>query len=203
MRRITGLFFAIVLLTITASAQNNFTVYGGAGGGLSRGLGFNQGDFALDGGADIYHKKMFGEAEVGWDSANLFVLQDGTTLRFHALAMYHGKEHWWFGGGVHYAHVLHEPLDPAHEYWPVAAAMYQKSRFRINNEYLFPVGNRFMTGPLCDMRYRVWKGLYYRERFGLFFYHDLNQPPNPPHWRGGEADFGAIYVFHDRREPLQ
>lgn len=198
MKLITGLFFAIALLVTNGLAQENYTIYGGPGGGFSHGLGFNEANFNIDGGADVFRNKMFGEGEIGWDSANLQFFNAGTTLRLHGLVMYHGKEHWWFGGGVHYAKVISEPTDTLQKLWPVATAMYQKGRFRINNEYLFPVGNYYMTGPLIDMRYRIGKGFYYRERFGLFFYHDHNQVTPPPFYRGGEADFGILYVFHDR-----
>jgi hypothetical protein len=197
MRTITGLFFSILLLVTISSAQDKYNFYGGPGGGFSKGLGFYTGDFTIDGGLDVFHNKFFGEGEVGWDSANLQIFDAGRTLRVHGFVMYQAREHWWFGGGAHYARVLSEPTDPLQKLWPVASAMYQKGRFRINNEYLFSVGNLFMTGPLIDMRYRIGKGFYYRERFGLFFYHDRNSVTPPPFYRGGEADFGVIYVIRD------
>jgi hypothetical protein len=199
--KVASLVFVLALLVPGASAQMNYSVYGGPGGGFSRGLGFYESDFTLDGGADVFHNKLFGEAEIGFDSANLQFLNAGRTLRVHGLFMYQAKEHWRLGGGLHYAKVIGEPDYSLQKLWPVAAAMYERGRFRINSEYLFPMGSYIMTGPLGDMRFRIGRGFYYRERFGLFFYHDRGTTGSP-FYRGGEADFGVIYVFHDRSDPL-
>jgi hypothetical protein len=199
MKVIARLIFVAALLAALCSAQTRITGYGNLGAGFSRGLGFNTGDFALDGGANFYHDKYFGEGELGWDSADLTLFRDGKTLRAHGLFMYQAKEHWRFGGGLHYSRVLGEPNDRLSQYWPVAAAMYERRRFRIDNEYLFSVGSHLMTGPLADMRVRIRKNVYFRERFGLFFYHDRGLVASPL-FRGGEADFGIMYVFHERPE---
>lgn len=199
MKLIAGLVLFAALLAPVCSAQTHTTFYGDGGGGFSHGLGFNTGDFAVDGGLNFYHDKYFGEGEVGWDSADLTLFQSGTTFRAHGLFMYQAKEHWRFGGGLHYSKVIGQSSDQLSKYWPVAAAMYERRRFRIDNEYLFSFGNYLITGPLADMRVRIGKGFYYRERFGLFFYHDRGLVASPL-FRGGEADFGIMYVFHERPE---
>lgn len=199
MKLIARLVLLAALLAAVCSAQTRTTGYGDFGGGFSRGLGFNTQDFAFDGGLNFYHDKYFGEGEVGWDNADLTLFNAGTTLRAHGLFMYQAKEHWRFGGGLHYSKVIGQPSDQLSKYWPVAAAMYERRRFRIDNEYLFSVGSYLMSGPLADMRVRIGKGFYYRERFGLFFYHDRGLVASPL-FRGGEADFGIMYVFHERPE---
>jgi hypothetical protein len=199
MKVIIGLVLFATLLAPVSSAQTYKTFYGDGGGGFSRGLGFNTKDFTIDGGADVFHDKYFLEGEAGWDSADLRFLQAGTTLRTHGLFMYQAKEHWRFGGGLHYSKVIGQSTYQLSKYWPVASATYERRRFRIDNEYLFSFGNYLITGPLADMRVRIGRNFYYRERFGLFFYHDRGLVASPL-FRGGEADFGIMYVFHNHPE---
>jgi hypothetical protein len=198
-KAIVGIVVLVAMFVSASEAQTTFNGYGDFGGGFSQGLGFNVGEFVTDGGIDIYHNKYFGEAELGWDSADLQFFQAGTTFRAHGLLMYQAKPHWRFGGGLHFSKVIGQPNDQLSKYWPVAAVTYERRRFRINNEYLFSVGSYFMTGPLFDMRYRIGKGFYYRERFGMFFYRDRGLFDSPV-FHGGEADFGVLYVIRDHRE---
>jgi hypothetical protein len=102
------------------------------------------------------------------------------------------------GGGVRYSEVT-TSLYKKHDRWPVAEAMYERRWLRANVEYLAAGSDHryHLTGALLDLRIRLGRGVYYRERVSGFVYRNPFEV-NPSYHKGSDLDYGMIYVFKHR-----
>jgi hypothetical protein len=195
-----NVLLAAILFSAVCAAQ--VQPYVGGGIGLD-GAGFATPYYNGDAGVNVTLRRLFVEAEVGADSGNKLDTKDGYTVRTHGLLMLQATRRWRFGGGIHYS-ALTTSQYKKHDRWPVVAAMFEKSWFRGNFEYLLPGSDRGynLNGPLIDLRFRISKGVYYRQRLVAFVYRNPFEAV-PSYHTSSELDYGLIYVFRDRQKPSE
>jgi len=170
--------------------------YFGGGIGLAP-AGFNSPLYHIEFGDDLALRRWFTQAEVGVDSADDQQIRTGYTLRAHTLVMFQATPSWRFGGGIHYSELATSKYIK-HNRWPVIAAMYESGWFRGTFKYLLPGSDPDYnsTGPLCEMRFHIADGFYFRERIAAFAFR--NPYGGDSHYHpGAEADIGLMYVFRD------
>jgi hypothetical protein len=189
-------FLALVVLC-NAICAAQIRPYTGVAIGVS-GSGYTSPFFDANTGLDADLRPLFVEAEVGADTANKQDTRDGYTVKAHGLLMLRVASGWHLGGGVRYSE-LTTSLYKKHDRWPVAAVMFQRKWFRGNVEYLAPGSDHryHLTGALLDLRIRLARGIYYRERVSGFVYRNPFEA-NPSYHKGSDLDYGLIYVFNDR-----
>jgi hypothetical protein len=197
MARSKLLLAVIVLFNTVCIAQ--VRPYVGGAIGLSD-SGYTSPYFDGNTGIDVDLGRFFVEAESGADTAKKQDTGNGYTLKAHGLLMFRVARGFYFGGGVRYSEVT-TSLYKKHDRWPAAEAMYERRWLRANVEYLAPGSDHryHLTGGLLDLRIRLAKGIYYRERVTGFVYRNPFEV-NPSYHKGSDLDYGLMYVFKDRAE---
>jgi hypothetical protein len=193
--KILAVAIVAVCCGVPLHAQTLVLPYADFGGGKNT-LGFSGVAWHGDGGTDITDRRWFIEGEAGWDSQNPFDISDGSTIRAHGWGMYRVKGRWFVGGGIHYSRVASTPYQ-IHGPWPTVGGMYETPRFRFNGQYLVSVEKYKIEGPLFDLRIRIRRHWFCRERIGVYVYRDPLDPMPANH---AAADFNVslLYVFHEK-----
>ena|SRR3981081_4307351 len=190
MRALANLLATLLFLGAVGCAQTAPYVGGGIG---VNGLGFQSPYYNVDAGIDWgkLHPILF-EAEAGADTANPTPLKDGYTVRGHGFMMVRASPHWRLGGGVHFSNLFASKFDKR-SIWPTLGALFEKDWFRLNAQLLIPTTPDELVGPLFDMRIRLTKKFYFRERVGIYWY--VPNSANHSRQASAVADFGILYVF--------
>ncbi len=172
--------------------------YVGAGFGLP-GMGFSY-SYVADAGIDVNIRRLFMQAEIGADTGYKEDVHDGYTVRTHGTLMLRTTKSWSFGGGIHYS-ALTTSAYKKHNRWPALAAMYEHDFLRGTLNYLLPGSDdRYnLTGAIVDLRFRLKRGLYWRQRLGIFVFRNPFEA-NPSYHKGAELNWSLAYVFRDRKE---
>jgi hypothetical protein len=195
------MIFAKQLLAMTilfhAACIAQVRPYVGGAIGLSN-SGYTSPYFDGNTGVDVDLRRFFVEAEGGADTANKQDTGNGYTVKAHGSLLLQVAAGLYFGGGVRYSEVTTSQYKK-HDRWPVAEAMYERRWLRANVEYLAPGSDHryHLTGALLDLRIRLARGVYYRERVSGFVYRNPFEV-NPSYHKGSDLDYGMIYVFGDR-----
>src|ERR1700676_1983883 len=191
MRTLPQLLAILVLWSAIAGGQA--APYAGGGFGVN-GLGFQSpyynGDVGVDWG-DLH--PTFFEAEAGADTANPNGLDNGVTFRAHGVVLWRAPPPWRLGGGGHFSDLFSSKYDKR-SVWPTLGAMFEKDWFRLNAQLLIPTSPDDLVGPLFDMRMRLRKRFYFRERVGIYGYVSSNNA-SPSRHASAVVDFGVLYVF--------
>jgi hypothetical protein len=80
---------------------------------------------------------------------------------------------WHLGGGAHYSRLATSERRK-HNLWPQVAAMYTNHQLRLNIQYLLPVRDQLhqLHGVLGDLRIPLGRRLSWRQRWGLYTFHN-------------------------------
>jgi hypothetical protein len=189
--------FFVMAILFNAVCMGQVNPYIGGALGLS-GSGYKSPYFDGNTGVDVNFHRFFAEAEGGADTANKRDTGNGFTVKAHSFFVLRVTRALSFGGGVRYSELTTSQYKK-HDRWPVAEAMYERRWLRANVEYLAPGSDHryHLTGGLLDLRIRLARGIYYRERVSAFVFRNPFEA-HPSYHRGSDLDYGVIYVFKDR-----